>query len=148
MAKGRWLAVIAFCVAASALAAGAFVVVFAPSGDSAPEVRRRTDLESSLDMPAQMPEMAATYHHVESHQSTFQRVPCYCGCGKAIGHQNLFDCFVISPGVYSDHAFGCTLCLDEAADVQRLSEAGQDDRTIRSWIDVEYSKYGPPTNTP
>jgi len=122
------------------------VAVVSPWGDSRP--KRNADLESALDLASQPPEMVAMYHYAEGHRALFEQVPCYCGCGKAIGHQSLLDCFLIAAGKYSDHASGCMVCTDEAADVERLVAEGQDARAIRAWIDVEYSKYGPPTNTP
>lgn len=126
-------------------AAAATTVVFVSRGDSGSG--RRTELESTLDLSSQPAEMVALYHFVESHPALFEQIPCYCGCGPAIGHKSLFDCFVIAPGRYSDHAAGCTVCTDEATDVQRLAGDGQDTATIRQYIDAEYSKYGPPTKT-
>lgn len=108
----------------------------------------RSDSEHVLDLSTQPAEVVANFRYIESHRALAEHIPCYCGCGRALGHQNLFDCFVISPGKYSDHAEGCVICRREAADIERLSADGTDMRAIRTWIDGEYSKYGPPTNTP
>lgn len=142
--KWKWVT-----LAASAAAAIALVAVTLALGPwTTSESRTRSDLEAVLDLSTQPPEMVATYRYVEGHRSLFERIPCYCGCGKAIAHQNLFDCFVISPGVYSDHASGCMVCGDETKDVQRLAGEGQSAKEIRTWIDGEYSRYGAPTDTP
>ncbi len=139
----KWLALALLPSAA----AGSFVVIaMAPWADSGS--RPRSDLENVLDLSTQPPEMAATYHYVEDHADMARQIPCYCGCGKAIGHRNLVDCFVISPGVYSDHAAGCMVCGNEANDVRRLAGEGRSGGEIRDWIDNEYSKYGAPTDTP
>lgn len=122
------------------------ILEFAPRTSSA--TRTRSDLENVLDLSSQPADIVASYHYVEENHALVRQIPCYCGCGKALGHQNLFDCFVISPGVYSDHASGCMVCGDEANDVQRLAGEGKSAGEIRVWIDGEYSRYGPPTKTP
>ncbi|MBA4180589.1 MAG: hypothetical protein C0506_08385 [Anaerolinea sp.] len=142
--RRKWLSV-AVAMAAVAVAAAA-ILEFAPRTSS--EARTRRDLENVLDLSSQPPEMVAAYRYIEGHRSLARQIPCYCGCGKAIGHQNLFDCFVISTGVYSDHASGCMVCGDEASDIQRLASEGLSAREIRTWIDGEYARYGAPTDTP
>ena len=144
MTSRRWLSV-AVSVAAMVMAAAA-MLEFAPRTSSA--ARTRSDLEDVLALSSQPPEIVAAYRYAEGHRSLMRKVPCYCGCGKSLDHQNLFDCFVISPGVYSDHASGCMVCGNEANDVQRLAGEGRSAREIRAWIDEEYSRYGPPTDTP
>ena len=139
------LPILASVAAVALVTVVAAVFLFAPGGDAGTE--RDSTLESALDLSSQPPEMAAMYHYAEAHAAVFEKIPCYCGCGKAIGHQSLLDCFLIAPGQYSDHASGCMVCTDEAADVERLVAQGQDTTAIRAWIDVEYSKYGPPTST-
>ncbi len=144
MTRRKWLPVgvsVAAVVVMVALA-----IEFAPWTSSA--ARTRSDLENVLDLSSQPPQIVATYHYVEGHRSLVQQMPCYCGCGKSLNHQNLFDCFVISQGVYSDHASGCMVCEDEANDAQRLTGEGKSPSEIRAWIDAEYSRYGAPTDTP
>ena len=141
--RWKWLSLAAVV---GVLAAGAVTLALAPWATSAS--RTRSDLENALDLSAEPAEMVATYQYVEGHSAMAKQIPCYCGCGKAIGHRNLLDCFVIEPGVYSDHASGCMVCGNEANDVRRLADEGRSPREIRDWIDTEYSKYGPATNTP
>ncbi len=140
--RRSWIA-----LAVLGLAAVAGVIAFlaiSPSGGHS----RATDLEAELDLSMQPAAMVTMYHDVTAHRTVFEKVPCYCGCGRAIGHQNLYDCFVLPSGSFSDHASGCTVCQDEATDVLRLSAAGESPRAIRAWIDNEYARYGPPTDTP
>jgi hypothetical protein len=144
MTKRRWIAVLALLVAAG-IGGSAASWLWPESGSA---TRGRSDLEEALDLSTQPADMVAMYHYAESHESLLRKVPCYCGCGRSIGHQDLFDCFVIKPGVYSDHASGCMVCGNEARDVERLSNEGQTPQAIRAWIDGEYSRYGAPTNTP
>lgn len=141
--RWKWLSLTVF---AGAAVAAAVVLALAPWASSAS--RTRSDLENVLDLSTQPAEMVASYRFIERHPAMAKQIPCYCGCGKAIGHRNLLDCFVIGPGVYSDHASGCMVCGNEANDVRRLADEGQGAREIRDWIDAEYSKYGPPTDTP
>jgi Protein of unknown function with PCYCGC motif len=141
--RRKWLSL---AVVASVAVVAAVVFALAPWTSSAS--RTRSDLENVLDLSTQPAEMVATYHYIEGHPEMAKQIPCYCGCRKAIGHTNLFDCFVISPSVYSDHASGCMVCGNEANDVRRLAGEGQSARDIRTWIDTEYSRYGAPTDTP
>jgi hypothetical protein len=143
MSRKRWASLFG---AAAVLAAVVAALVISPWAGSAS--RARSDLENELDLSSEPADMVAHYRYIESHRGMAEQIPCYCGCGKAIGHRNLFDCFVISRGKYSDHASGCMVCTNEATDVERLALEGKSAREIRSWIDGEYSRYGPPTNTP
>ena len=132
-------------VATVVAAVGAALVISPWSGSAS---RARSDLENELNLASEPADVVAHYRYIEAHRGMAEQIPCYCGCGKAIGHRNLFDCFVISAGKYSDHASGCMVCTNEAIDVERLTLEGKSAREIRSWIDGEYARYGPPTNTP
>lgn len=145
MTRRKWLPV-GVSVVVVVVVMVALAIEFAPWTSSV--ARTRSDLENVLDLSSQPPEIVATYQYVEGHRSLVRQVPCYCGCGKSLAHQNLFDCFVISRGVYSDHASGCMVCDDEANDIQRLAGEGRSAREIRAFIDAEYSRYGAPTDTP
>lgn len=97
---------------------------------------------------ASLPEdVAGHYRFVEGHQALAERLPCYCGCGKALDHRNLKDCFLKRDG-YNDHASACLICGRIAADAEQLLAAGFDTATIRARIDATYAEYGPPTSTP
>lgn len=75
------------------------------------------------------------------------KVPCYCSCG-AIGHDSLKGCFISEDGEFSDHASYCTICVDEALDVDQWYKEGVSVEEIRTRIDEKYSEYGEPTDTP
>ncbi len=143
MSRKKWASLFG---AAAILAALAAALVIAPWTGSAS--RARSDLENELDLSAEPADMVAHYRYIESNRGLAEQIPCYCGCGKAIRHRNLFDCFVISRDRYSDHASGCMVCTNEAIDAERLSIEGKSAREIRTWIEGEYSRYGAPTNTP
>ena len=100
-----------------------------------------------LDFASLPEDTAARYRFVESHPAIAERVPCYCGCGKALGHESLKDCY-LEPGGYSDHAVACLICGRIATDVERLLDGGHDVATIRSRVDETYAEFGPPTLTP
>ncbi|MBI5946977.1 MAG: hypothetical protein HY875_02425 [Chloroflexi bacterium] len=131
-------------VVAAVLLGGAALGFFVGDGSSG---ATRSDKEHTIDLGTQPPDVVAAYRYIESHPEMASRIPCYCGCGKSLGHQSLLDCYVIVPGTYSDHASVCLICGREAADLERLAAEGQELSAIRAWIDGEYSPYGPPTNT-
>ena len=140
----RWKLVSAG-TAAALLVAALTLGVFLRDGSSA---ATRSDKEHALDLGTQPADIVSTYRYIESQPEVASRIPCYCGCGKSLGHQSLLDCYVIGPGTYSDHASFCLICGREAADLKRLAAEGQKTSVIRAWIGAEYSPYGPPTNTP
>lgn len=100
-----------------------------------------------VDLGSLPAETAVRYRFVEAHPDLAERIPCYCGCGKSLGHQSLKDCY-LRPNGYNDHAVGCLICGQIASDAEELSKAGLDVAAIRARIDEKYSVYGPPTDTP
>ena len=100
---------------------------------------------ASANMPEQ--NTAARYEFIEAHQDLAQHTPCYCGCGPQ-GHASLRDCFLAADGSYEQHGAWCHICLEEARDIERLQAEGVSPSLIRAYIDGEYSRFGPPTNTP
>lgn len=100
-----------------------------------------------VDLASLPEDTAARYRFVESRPDLAERIPCYCGCGKSLGHQSLKDCY-LAPGGYSDHAVACLICGRIALDLERLSSDGYDIAAIRSRIDETYAEFGPPTLTP
>lgn len=90
---------------------------------------------------------AARYEFIETHEELAQQIPCYCGCGPQ-GHDSLRDCFLAADGSYEQHGAWCHICLEEARDVERLLAEDASPMLIRAYIDGEYSRFGPPTNTP
>jgi hypothetical protein len=96
----------------------------------------------------QAPERVRTaYQFAAANPDALENVPCYCGCG-AIGHHSNLACYVREAGldgkpVFDDHAMGCSICVDIAQDVMRMTGEGRDPAAIRSEIVAAYSKFGP-----
>ncbi len=76
------------------------------------------------------------------------RMPCYCGCGEAQGHQNLKDCFFREDGSLNDHGAFCEVCDLEVIDVAAWQAEGFSLEEIRRLIDEKYARYGESTETP
>jgi hypothetical protein len=79
------------------------------------------------------------------------KFPCYCGC-ETMGHRHNLDCYmqeIRGDGSikFDNHAAGCTICIDITQDIMQQMRQGQDLKTIRTYIDTEYSQYAVPTNT-
>ncbi len=88
------------------------------------------------------------YQFAVANPSALQNVPCYCGCG-AMGHTSNYSCFVKNVGsdgqvTFDQHALGCSLCVDIAQDVMRLTKEGKSPGDIRASIVSTYSRFGPP----
>lgn len=89
------------------------------------------------------------YQFAAANPEALKNVPCYCGCG-AIGHTSNFSCYIKdtkSDGsiVFDEHGLGCSLCVDIAQDVMRLTRAGKSPVEVRQTIIADYGKFGPPT---
>jgi hypothetical protein len=113
-------------------------------------------LASLSAMPGFVQEAAPTvqdaYRFAVANPDVMHKFPCYCGCG-AMGHQDNLGCYVkeFKPDgsiEFDNHAIGCSICVDITQDIMRLKRQGQDLKTIRTYIDRQYSPYGPSTNTP
>lgn len=104
---------------------------------------------------AQLPEVMqqapasvrTAYQFAVAHPDALRNVPCYCGCG-AIGHQSNLACYMkdVSAGgeiIFDDHALGCSICVDIALDVMKMTEEGRDPAAIRTEIVEIYSAFGP-----
>jgi Protein of unknown function with PCYCGC motif len=88
------------------------------------------------------------YQFAVANPDALKNVPCYCGCG-AIGHKSNYACFVKGVGsdgqvIFDQHALGCSLCVDIAQDVLRLTKEGKSPGDIHSFIVGNYSRFGPP----
>ena len=132
------------------LAAAALVIVAVAVASAVAWTRASSGTPThAFDLQGQPAEVVAHYQFIEQHARLASQIPCYCGCGTSLGHQSLRDCYLKPGGSgYSDHASVCYVCLEEAADIDRLLAAGEDTAAIRAWIEREYSKFGPPTSTP
>ncbi len=101
------------------------------------------------DAPAAVKE---AYQYAAAHPDELEKYPCYCGCGK-MGHTSNRSCYIKEIAAngtitFDNHAAGCGICVDITKDVMRLKAEGQSSRQIRTYIDAQYSSYGPSTNTP
>jgi hypothetical protein len=97
------------------------------------------------------PQVTEAYRFAAANPDVLQYFPCYCGCG-AMGHQSNLDCYVkeIRPDgsvEMDNHAYGCSICVDITRDVMRMMAEGKDLKTMRAYVDAEYSQYGPATDT-
>ncbi len=104
---------------------------------------------STLPLPMQQAPAAVrtVYQFAIANPDALQHVPCYCGCG-AIGHKSNLDCYIKEFGadgkpIFDDHALGCSLCVDIAADVMKMTAEGKPPAVIRQQIVDTYSKFGP-----
>ncbi len=88
------------------------------------------------------------YQFAAANPDALKNVPCYCGCG-AIGHTSNYACYVKQSKadgtiVFDDHALGCSVCVDIAQDVMKLTRDGKSPSDIRTFIVATYSQFGPP----
>ncbi len=98
------------------------------------------------------PTVQEAYRFATANPEVMHKIPCYCGCG-AMGHQDNLGCYVkeVRPNgsiEFDNHATGCSICVDITQDVMRLMRQGQDLKSIRAYVDQQYSQYGLSTNTP
>lgn len=72
--------------------------------------------------------------------------PCYCPCGKELGHTCLLDCFTRP----DKHAAICATCLQEAIFAYQQVVRGVNARAIRKkiikgeWKKIDLAKYSQP----
>jgi hypothetical protein len=87
------------------------------------------------------------YQFAVANPAALENVPCYCGCG-AIGHKSNLACYIKEFGpdgkpAFDDHAMGCSICVDIATDVMKMTGEGKSSGEIRQQIVSNYSKFGP-----
>ena len=92
------------------------------------------------------------YRFAVANPDVLTEIPCYCGCVK-MGHRDNLACYLkANPSggsiEFENHAIGCGVCVDITQDVMGLMRQGLSLKSIRAYVDLEYSKYGPSTNTP
>ena len=75
-------------------------------------------------------------------------LPCYCGCGKTLGHRSLRDCFLNDDGTFDEHAATCAVCDMQAADAALWKAQGNPPSQIWRLMVAKYDTYGPSTDTP
>ena len=108
-------------------------------------------MASMSDMSVQIQKAPVTvsdaYRFAVANPDALKNVPCYCGCG-AVGHTSNYSCYVKetkSSGefVFDQHALGCSICVDIAQDVMKMTGEGKSPKEIRAAVDQTYSQYGP-----
>lgn len=87
------------------------------------------------------------YRFAAANPEILQQMPCYCGCGP-IGHDSNYACFFRKDGALDTHGLGCGICVEIVHDVMRGLQQGVPLMQIRAQVDADYSRYGPPTDTP
>jgi hypothetical protein len=87
------------------------------------------------------------YRFAAANPDVLRQLPCYCGCGP-MGHDSNYACFFRDDGTIDTHALGCGICVDIAHDALRGLRQGKSLAQIRAQVDADYSRFGPPTNTP
>jgi len=111
----------------------------------------KAKLASASILPMQMQEapvaVRTAYQFAVAHPDALKNVPCYCGCGD-IGHTSNLSCYVKEVDadgkpVFDDHALGCSICVDIAQDVMKMTGEGKSPSDIRQQIVATYSKFGP-----
>ncbi|MCA1585624.1 MAG: PCYCGC domain-containing protein [Acidobacteria bacterium] len=91
------------------------------------------------------------YEFAGRHPEVIKYVPCYCGCERN-GHSSNESCFVRSRdargGVMWDaHGWGCSICIDVAAEAARMHALGANPQSIRAAVDRKYASQFP-SSTP
>jgi hypothetical protein len=118
----------------------------APSSEHA-----KMAMAPASSLPQEMQKAPATvresYQFAVANPDALKNVPCYCGCGS-IGHTSNLACYVKEFGadgkpVFDTHALGCSLCVDIAQDVMKMTGEGKSPSAIHQAILDTYSKYGP-----
>jgi hypothetical protein len=102
-------------------------------------------------MPAEIQkaptQVQQAYQFAVANPEALKNVPCYCGCGAA-GHTSNYSCYVkeVKPSgeiVFDQHALGCSICVDIAQSVMKMTKDGKTLVEIRASIDQTFSQYGP-----
>jgi hypothetical protein len=113
--------------------------------------RGAVELAAVSELPEAMQAAPAAvrtaYQFAAANPDALKNVPCYCGCG-AIGHTSNLACYISEFGadgkpVFDDHAMGCSLCVDIATDVMKMTGEGKAPAAIRQQITDTYSRFGP-----
>lgn len=87
------------------------------------------------------------YQFAVANPDVLTKIPCYCGCGE-MGHTSNYACYVAGynpDGALSFdlHAIGCSICVDITQDAMRLLDQGKSAEEIKTYVDANYSQFGP-----
>lgn len=78
------------------------------------------------------------YSYAKAHPTVLAQFPCYCGCGKSVGHKSNRDCFLFADGVYNSHGSRCDVCVDVALTAERDARAGINVRESIQKLNLKY----------
>ena len=128
------------------------VLLFVAGCSSRPKLEMASADMLPAFLDAASPRVRDAYRFAVTHPQELEHIPCYCGCGK-MGHTSNLSCYINAVNadgaiIFDEHANGCGICVDITQDVMRMTEAGQPAWEIRTYIDAQYSPYGPATDTP
>jgi hypothetical protein len=119
------------------------------SGQEAGHNTVRMTADSAMPAAVKLaPQMVRdAYRFAHANPDVLKQIPCYCGCGP-IGHRSNYACFWREDGAVDYHGLGCGICVDIAHDVINGLKQGRQLAEIRAQVDADYSRFGPPTDTP
>jgi hypothetical protein len=126
-------------------------VVLSACGASRTEAQANMAMAPASSLPPEMQKAPTTvresYQFAVANPDALKNVPCYCGCGS-IGHTSNLSCYVKEFGAdgkiaFDNHALGCSLCVDIAQDVVKMTRDGKSPADIRQAVLSTYSSYGP-----
>ena len=122
---------------------GALASACAPTEANALAMAPMSDMPANVQRAPQR--VREAYQFAVANPDALKNVPCYCGCG-ALGHTSNFACFVKDAlaKVFDDHGLGCSLCIDIAGDVMRMTRDGRSPPDIRTTVMAAYARFGPP----
>jgi hypothetical protein len=128
------------------LLAPALMMTSCASGPAQHEVHMAPLSELPAKMQQAPQKVREAYQFALANPDALKNVPCFCGCG-AMGHTSNYDCYVQDNTngkiTFDEHALGCSLCVDIAQDVLRMTSAGRAPPEIRAAILNTYSRFGP-----
>lgn len=87
-----------------------------------------------------------TYRLAARIRPVLDQQPCYCWCGRTLGHTCLLDCFTRP----DKHAAACETCIKEAIFAYQQTQKGLTAQAIRAeiirgeWRNIDLSKYDKP----
>jgi hypothetical protein len=136
--------------------AGAITLTGFPWVWSFGAVRRAYELAPESVLPADIrgapAEVSEAYSFAIANQEILRYIPCYCGCGEE-GHTSNASCYLkdsSKPGnlVFDRMSLNWEICINITRDVMRTRDEGKPLKEIRTYIELKYSRYGPPTPPP
>jgi hypothetical protein len=147
--RSRWLLLLVALLPVVSLLTGC-------SGGASTSSTDLNKMAPMSDMPAEIQKAPTTvqegYQFAVAYPDALKNVPCYCGCG-AVGHTSNYSCYVkeVKPSgeiVFDQHALGCSICVDIAQNVMKMTRDGKSPKDIRAAIDQTFSQYGPSNMAP